>query len=83
MSENKMSDDERLYLQFLQENIARMNTNSVNIKTWCITIVSALLAIFSDTKNIWFVWISLIPIVLFCILDSLYLQQEHKFIKFI
>lgn len=73
-------EDERLYLQFLQNNIARMNTNSAQAKGWCIAIVAALLAIFSETKNELFVWICLIPVVLFCILDTLYLQQEHKFV---
>ena len=75
-----MTDDERLYLQFLQSNIARMNTNSAQAKGWCIAIVAALLAIFAETKNILFIWICLVPIVLFCILDALYLQQEHKFV---
>ena len=75
-----MTDDERLYLQFLQNNIARMNANSVQAKTWCIAIVAALLAIFAETKNSLFLLICIIPIILFCILDTLYLQQEHKFV---
>ena len=57
-----------------------MNTNSTQAKGWCIAIVAALLAIFAETKNSIFLWICLIPIVLFCFLDALYLQQEHKFI---
>ena len=73
-------EDERLYLQFLQNNIARMNSNSAQAKGWCIAIVAALLAIFSETKNELFVWICLLPVILFCILDTLYLQQEHKFV---
>lgn len=75
-----MEDDERMYLQFLQNNIARMNTNSVQSKGWCIAIVAALLAIFAQTNNELFIWICLIPVILFCILDALYLQQEHKFV---
>ncbi|MDY6398431.1 MAG: hypothetical protein SPL22_11975 [Treponema sp.] len=75
-----MTEDDRLYLQFLQNNIARMNTNSVQAKGWCIAIVSALLAIFAQTNNELFIWICLIPVILFCILDALYLQQEHKFV---
>lgn len=73
-------EDERFYLQFLQNNIARMNTNSAQAKGWCIAIVAALMAIFAETKNCSFVLICLIPIILFCILDALYLQQEHKFV---
>lgn len=75
-----MEDDERMYLQFLQNNIARMNTNSVQSKGWCIAIVAALLAIFAQTNNELFIRICLIPVILFCILDALYLQQEHKFV---
>lgn len=77
---NTEKEDERLYLQFLQNNIARMNTNSAQAKGWCIAIVAALLAIFSETKNELFIWICVLPVVLFCILDTLYLQQEHKFV---
>ncbi len=75
-----MTEDDRLYLQFLQDNIARMNTNSAQAKGWCIAIVSALLAIYASTSNALFVWICFIPVALFCILDALYLQQEHKFV---
>ena len=74
-------EDERLYLQFLQNNIARMNTNSCQTKNWCIAIVAALLAIFAETKNFLFIPISAVPVILFCILDTLYLQQEHKFVS--
>ena len=73
-------EDERLYLQFLQNNIARMNTNSCQTKSWCIAIVAALLAIYAETKNFLFVLISAVLVILFCILDTLYLQQEHKFV---
>lgn len=73
-------EDERLYLQFLQNNIARMNTNSCQTKSWCIAIVAALLAIYAETKNFLFILISAVPVILFCILDTLYLQQEHKFV---
>lgn len=80
MEDDKMNDDEKLYLQFLQNNISRMNSNSAQAKGWCIAIVTALLAIFSETKNNLFLFICFVPIILFCILDVLYLQQEHKFI---
>lgn len=43
-------------------------------------IVAALLAIFTESKNPVFLIICLIPVILFCILDAQYLQQEHKFI---
>ena len=75
-----MDEDKRLHLQFIQNNISRMNTNSGKVKGWCITIVSALFALYAGTGKIIFIWICLFPTILFCILDTLYLQQEHKFI---
>lgn len=74
-----MTEDERLYLQFIQNNISRMNTNSSQVKGWCIAIVAALLAIYADKNNPLFIWFCLFPIIMFCILDAFYLQQEHKF----
>ena len=56
-------EDERMYLQFLQNNIARMNTNSAQAKGWCIAIVAALLAIFAQTNNELFICICLIPVL--------------------
>lgn len=76
----EFTEDDRLYLQFLQNNISRMNTNSTQVKTWCMAIVAALLAIFAETKNCLFLLICFIPVILFCFLDAQYLQQEHKFI---
>lgn len=76
----KFTEDDRLYLQFLQNNISRMNTNSTQVKTWCMAIVAALLAIFAETKNCLFLLICFIPVILFCMLDAQYLQQEHKFV---
>lgn len=78
--EREFTEDDRLYLQFLQNNISRMNTNSTQAKGWCLAIVAALLAIFAETKNCLFLLICIIPVILFCILDAQYLQQEHKFI---
>jgi len=75
-----MDDDDRLYLQFLQNNITRMNSNSAHAKEWCITIVVALLTVFSLIPMGIILFISSITIIIFCILDALYLQQEHKFI---
>lgn len=76
----EFTEDDRLYLQFLQNNISRMNTNSTQVKTWCMAIVAALLAIFAETKNCLFLLICFIPVILFCMLDAQYLQQEHKFV---
>lgn len=76
-----MDEDKRLHLQFIQNNISRMNTNSCHVKGWCVTMVSALFALFAGTGKIFFIWICLIPTILFFLLDAYYLQQEHKLIE--
>ncbi len=67
------------YLNILQGIISRMANNSGNCKTWCITLVSALLVVIVDKGKINYVWIALIPIVLFGFLDAYYLGLERAF----
>ncbi len=73
------TNEELKHLEFIQNIITRMNTNSFQIKGMCITIVSALLAIYASTSNITFIFIAILPALLFWGLDSFYLQQERKF----
>jgi len=49
-----MSPEKIKHLEFIQNVITRMNTNSFQIKGWCIVIASALLAIFASTKDNYF-----------------------------
>jgi len=74
-----MPDEKLKHLEFIQNVITRMNTNSFQIKSWAVTITSALLAIFSSTKNHYFILVALFPIVVFWFLDTYYLSQERKF----
>ena len=67
------------YLNILQEIISRMATNSANCKNWCITLVSAILVVIADKNKPNYAWISLIPIILFFLLDAYYLAQERSF----
>ena len=74
-----MDEEKRQHLEFIQNVITRMNTNSFQIKGMAITIVAALLAIYASTTNVAFVFLSIAPTLLFWFLDSYYLQQERKF----
>lgn len=76
-----MDESKRQHLEFIQNVITRMNTNSFQIKGMAITIVSALLAIYASTANIVFIFLSIAPTILFWFLDSYYLQLEHKYRK--
>ncbi|MEA5517077.1 hypothetical protein [Nodularia sp. UHCC 0506] len=73
------SNSVQSYLNILQGVIARMANNSASCKTWCISLVSATLVVLADKNKPTYAWISLIPIVLFFLLDSYYLGQERSF----
>ena len=74
-----MNEEKRQHLEFIQNIITRMNTNSFQLKGIAITIVSAFLAIHASTQNVIFVFLGIPPTLLFWFLDSYYLQQERKF----
>ncbi len=67
------------HLKLIQGIITRMNANSFQIKGWTITLVSALLALYANSGKVTYIFIALIPVLIFWFLDSCYLQQERKF----
>lgn len=76
---NIESSSVQSYLSILQGVINRMAANSTGCKTWCIALVSAVVVIIADKGKPEFVWISVIPILLFLFLDSYYLGLEKRF----
>ncbi len=74
-----MTDEKIKHLEFIQNVITRMNTNSFQIKGWTVIILSALLAIYASTKNDYFILASIFPVLVFWFLDTYYLTQERKF----
>lgn len=81
-----MSDDRRQqHLEFIQNNIARMNQASFQVKGMAVTILTALLAAYvavpvnNAVGNRTFLFVATVPTLIFWILDSYYLQQEKKF----
>ena len=74
-----MSAEKMKRLEFIQNVITRMNTNSFQIKSWTVTIDSALLAIYASTKNHYFILAAIFPAIIFWFLDTYYLSQERKF----
>lgn len=67
------------YLGLLQAVINRMATNSTGCKTWCITIVTGVIAIVANKDRPYYIWIAIIPTILFLFLDSYYLGLERYF----
>jgi hypothetical protein len=78
---NTLNDNELKHLEFLQNAITRMGSNSFRIKGWAIATFAALLALFaySGGQQVAYLLIATIPTVLFWCLDAYYLQQERKF----
>ena len=74
-----MPDINDQHLEFIQNVITRMNSNSFQIKSWTVTIVAAFLAIYASSKNNYFLLSSIFPVIVFWFLDSYYLSQERKF----
>lgn len=76
-----MADNKLKHLEFIQNVITRMNSNSFLIKGWAITLVSALFALAASGANSRYVMISYIVLPVFWMLDGFYISQERKYRK--
>lgn len=74
-----MDNHKLKHLEFIQNIITRMNSNSFLIKGWTITLVSALYALAAKDSNSFYVLITYIPIPIFWILDGFYISQERQY----
>lgn len=76
---DETSPSVQAHLGVLQNIIQRMAANSTASKTWCITLVSAILVIVADKGKPQYAFIALIPTILFLALDAYYLALEKGF----
>lgn len=76
---SEASPSVQIHLGILQGVIERMASNSTSSKTWCITIVSAVLVIVAGKGKPDFALIAFIPTLLFLLLDTYYLALEKGF----
>lgn len=67
------------YLNMLQAVITRVANNSAACKTWCISLLSAIMVLSADKSRADLVWIGGIPVLLFFVLDAYYLGLERQF----
>lgn len=72
--ENKLK-----HLEFIQNNIIRMSTNSFIIKGWAVTLVSAIFALSEKDSDKNYVMLSYFGILLFWYLNGFFLLQETRF----
>ena len=66
------------YLTLLQSVIGRMASNSAAAKTWCTGLASGIVVVI-DRQDLGDVWITLVPIVLFFLMDAYYMGLEKLF----
>lgn len=80
---SEYSEDARQHLAFIQAVIARMNSNSFSMKGWMVTVVAALAALYAADGRAScpeiYLYIALVPIILFWFLDTYYLMMERKY----
>jgi hypothetical protein len=76
---DEKSPSVQTHLGIIQGVISRMATNSASCKTWCVTVVSAILVIVADKGKPEFAWIAFMPAILFGALDVYYLSLEKGF----
>ncbi len=67
------------HLPLVQGVINRMANNSFLIKGWTVALVAAIFALSADNSNQKFIFIALVPIIVFWCLDSYYLKQEKLY----
>ncbi len=74
-----MQEDRNLFLTFLNDNIGRMNANSMNCKTLMAALNAGLMAlcITNDTESV--LWIAMGLTALLYFLDCYYLMLEKNF----
>jgi hypothetical protein len=75
------SESIQVHLTIMQGVIQRMAANSSSVKTWCVTLVSAVLVIVADKGKPQYAWIAMLPTIIFAALDIYYLALEKGFRK--
>jgi len=63
----------------IQGVITRMASNSFMLKGWAVTLVAGTFVLSAKDSNSLFFLIAYIPILMFWVLDSYYLQLERKY----
>jgi len=73
-------ENKRKHLEFIQNIISRMAGNLFFLRGWTITLIGALLALFSKNNSPEYVFYFLIVLILvFWILDGYFLSQERSY----
>ena len=69
----------QVHIEVMQGVIQRMAANSASAKTWCLTIVSAILVVAVEKGRPGYAWIAFIPALMLGLIDAYYLALERAF----
>jgi hypothetical protein len=67
------------HVNLLEGVITRLANNSASCKTWCLTLVAAILGLAGATRSATIVPVALVPVVVFWLLDTMYLAEERAY----
>jgi len=76
---NYDKEDRNKHLEFIQNTINRMASNSFILKGWSVTLVTGIIALSLTTSTTRFIYLAFIPTLAFWGLDAYYLRQEKLF----
>ncbi len=83
MNEDAGKNVNQVHLGYIQMTIQRMGHNSFQVKTWCITIIAALLAFYLPQKKEDIRYsstiIAILSVLSFCMIDAYYLFLERGY----
>ena len=74
-------DNKIEHLKMIQAVITRMANNSFMLKGWGVILTSAIFALLVKDANKQFIFLTILPVIAFWILDGYYLRQERLFRK--
>ena len=78
--EELFTEDDRHYISLLQENVDRMAENRANAKIWLATLATAIAALQFSFEGDIVIWVSVLLVVVFYVMDCLYLSMERKYL---
>jgi len=81
MPPDKIADFRFNQLSMVQANIARIGNYGATIKNWCITLTTAVCGFALSIKSPGLIWLALLPIFVFALMDAEYLRVERRFRK--
>jgi uncharacterized membrane protein len=79
LPQDKIADFRLKQLEMVQANIARMAGYGSTIKNWCITVTTAVCGFSFTIHKPGLVWLALLPVLTFALIDAQYLRVERQF----